>query len=334
MNELKTYIIDPLINILRYHKFKMIFLLFTTFIFYIILFPYYLLTPMIQDQINRGSRGQSQISFEDLGLSFNPLGISAKNIYITSSQTLTPLYIGRAYILPSLVDFLSFKSGFHIMAKDFLGGSLRFYFARLGQGTSKNKKSKMVRLQADFKSVKPQALAEWLKAPLTTGGELSGSFDLDIDLAAFEKPKGQFKLTGEKIKLPKSIKIMQMDLSLPEGELKKLNIQGFTKNDQLTIKESSIGESSDIIHGKFKGLITFRSKGFGGQLKIRPTDYNLSMDLVLSKETEEQVGNLLSKIFLGSQDGKSPTVDGGARYILSVAGFPGKAPEIKPLSSF
>ena len=132
MNELKTYIIDPLINILRYHKFKVFFLLFATLIFYIILFPYYLLTPMIQDQMNKISRGQSQVSFEDIGLSLAPLGISAKNIYITLAQAPSPLYIKRAYILPSITDFLSFKSGFHLTAKKYSGRGFKVLFCSTG----------------------------------------------------------------------------------------------------------------------------------------------------------------------------------------------------------
>ena len=153
-----------------------------------------------------------------------------------------------------------------------------------------------------------------------------------MDLATFKKPEGQFKLTGKKIKLPQTINVMQMDLSLPEGELKKIEVQGFTKNDQLTIKESFIGESTDIIHGKFKGFISFNSQNLGGRFKIRPTEYDFSLDLVLNKEVEKQIGTLLSKIFLRGDEGKSPTVDGGARYILGVQGFPGKPPKNRTLN--
>ncbi len=334
MEALRTYLINPILNVLKFHKFKIFFVFFLTLIFYIVLFPYYQLSGLIESQISKASRGQTQVSFSDLSLSVIPFGISANNISIFTPQMPSALFIKKAVIRPSIGALLRFKKGGVLQAENIFGGDLILNFSDLGQGTSKNKESEMVQITSQFKNINLNKLATWYKAPFSTSGLLSGNFDFKLDLKAFEQPLGAFQMLGQKVQLPSSIKLGQMDLLLPEGEMKKIDFKGKLANGQLTVLESILGAPSDVINGKVKGSMGLTLVSSGGRLQPRPSQYDYSLDLNLDKKTEQKIGTLLTTVLLNGKGGKSPTVDGGARYLLSIKGFPGSAPNIEPLSSF
>lgn len=334
MEGLRTYLITPILNVLRFHKFKIFFVFFLTLIFYILFFPYYQLSGLIEAQISKASRGQTQVSFSDLSLSVIPFGISAQNISIYTPQMPSALFIEKAYIRPSIAALLRFKKGGILTAENIFGGNLTFNFSDLGQGTSKNKESEMVQLTAKFDQIDLGKFASWYKAPFSTGGKLSGNFDFKIDNKAFEQPLGTFQFIGAKVQLPSSIKVMQMDLLLPEGEFKKIDFKGRLANGQLIIAESVFGLPSDVMNGKVKGNMGLAFSSQGGRLTPRPSQYDFSLDLNLDKSTEQKIGTLISTVLLSGKGGKSPTVDGGARYLLNLKGFPGSNPSIEPIASF
>lgn len=334
MENIRTYLITPFLNVFRFHKFKIFFLLLMVFVFYVVLFPYHLLSGIIESQVSKASRGQVQVSFQDLSLSVFPFGISAKNVSVFTPQMPSPLFIERAYVRPSIADLLRFKTGGVLTAENIWGGDLTFQFSSLGQGTSKNKQSDMIRIVADFSRLNLAQLATWYKAPFSTGGTLSGQVDITLDNKAFEQPNGKFAFKGSKIQLPSTVKVMQMDLLLPEGEFKNLDIKGRMASGQLNLAESTFGVPSDAIYGKVKGTMGLNVVSMGGRLMPRPTEFDFALDLNLDKKSEQKIGTLLSTILLSGKGGKSATVDGGARYLLGIKGFPGSNPNIEPIASF
>lgn len=334
MDNIRTYLITPILNVFKFHKFKIFFLCVMTLIFYILFFPYHQLSGLIENQVGKASRGQLQVSFHDLSLSVIPFGISAKNVSIFTPQMPSPLFIERAYIRPSIGDLLRFKQGGVLTAENIWGGDLTVQFSSLGQGTSKNKDADMIRLVLNFNRINLSQFTTWFKAPFSTGGTLSGQMDLTLDNKAFEQPVGQFAIKGSKIQLPSTVKVMQMDLLLPEGEFKNLDIKGKLASSQLTLAESTFGVQSDAIYGKVKGTMSLNVMSLGGRLVPRPGQFDFSLDLNLDKKSEQKIGTLLSTILLSGKGGKSPTVDGGARYLLGIKGFPGSNPNIEPIASF
>lgn len=334
MENLRTYILTPILNIFKFHKFKIFFVFFLTIVFYVLFFPYHQLSGIIEGQISKASRGQTQVSFSDLSLSIVPFGISANKVSVYTPQMPSPLFIDRAYIRPSIADLLRFKNGGVLKAENIWGGNLTFQFSELGQGNSKNKESQMMRLVADFDGINLNKFATWFKAPFSTSGRLKGKMDLTMDQKGIEQPNGSFEIQGSKVKLPSTVKVMQMDLLLPEGELKTLNFKAKLAAGQLTLQESTLGAPSDVIHGKVKGFMGLSFVPMGGRIAPRPSQYDFSIDLNLDKKTEQKIGTLLTTVLLNGRGGKSPTVDGGSRYLLGIKGFPGSNPNIVPLASF
>ncbi len=334
MEGLRTYIINPFLNLFRFHKFKMFFVVVLTLIFFVLFFPYYQLSSLIEAQISKASRGQTQVSFSDLGLSLFPLAITAKDISIYAPQMPSALFIEKAYARPSISALLRFKFGVSVSATNIFGGNLSFNYSELGQGTSKNKESQMFQIDAKLDQIDIIKLASWFKAPFSTGGKLSGSFDFKADNKAFEQPLGAFQFVGQRVQLPSTIKVMNTDLLLPEGEFKKIDLKGRIANGQLTIAESVFGLPSDVVYGKIKGSLGLTFTSMGGRLTPRPSQYDFSLDLNLDKITEQKIGTLITALLLSGKGGKSPTVDGGARYLLNLKGFPGSSPTIEPIASF
>lgn len=334
MEDLNKYFLQPVLNIFKFHKFKIFFVILLTLIFYILFFPYHQLSNIIESQVSKASRGQVQVSFSDLSLSVFPFGISAKNVSLYTPQMPSPLFIEKAYIRPSIGDLLKFKKGGVLTAENIWGGNLTVQFSDLGQGTSKNKLSEMVRLNLNFNQINLSKFANWMKAPFSTSGSLAGQINLTLDQKAFEQPVGQIAIKGSKVKLPSVIKIMQMDLTLPEAEWKTLDIQAKLAAGQLTLAESTLGVPSDAIYGKMKGSMALSIVSLGGRLSPRPSQYDFAVDLNLDKLTEQKIGTLLGTVLLNGKGGKSPTVDGGSRYLLGLKGFPGSNPNIEPLATF
>ena len=334
MDLLRTYLLDPITNTLKNHKLKILFLLMMTLAFYVVFFPYYQLTGIIESQISKSSRGQTQVSFSNLSLSLLPFGVSAEKISVFTPQMPSPLFIDKAYIRPSIADLLRFKHGGVLVANGVLGGDLNFKFSNLGQDISKNKNSQMVSIDADFSDLNLNNLAEWFKAPFQTAGKLSGDLDFKIDKTAIEQPQGTFQFSGRNVVLPDSVKLQGMELLLPEGQFKSLNISGRMANGQVTLKESTLGAPSDVIYGKTKGSLGISVTSMGGRLVPRTTSYDISLDLNFNKVMEKEIGSLFTTFLPNGNRLKSATVDGGARYLMSIKGYPGQNPNIEPLSTF
>ncbi len=334
MEDLRKYLLQPIINIFKFHKFKIFFVLFLSLIFYVLFFPYHQLSSMIENQVNKASRGQVQISFNNLSLSLIPFGISAENVSLFTPQMPSPLFMEKAYIRPSIGDLLRFKNGGVFTAENIWGGTLTLQFSDLGQGPSKNNQSEMVRLNANFNQINLAKLASWYKAPFSTSGLINGQFNITLDHKAFEQPVGNLNIKGTKVKLPSLIKVMQMDLALPEATWKTMSIQGKLAAGQLNLAESLLGVPSDAIYGKIKGSMGLKFLSLGGRLSPRPSQYDFAVDLNLDKSSEQKIGTLLETVLLNGKGGKASTVDGGARYLLGLKGFPGSNPNIEPLSTF
>lgn len=334
MDDLRKYFIQPIINVFKFHKFKIFFVVLMTFIFYVLFFPYHQLSSIIENQISKSSRGALQVSFTDLSLSLFPFGVSAKNVSLFTPQMPSPLLIEKAYIRPSIGDLFKFKQGGVLTAENIWGGSLTVQFSDLGQGNSSNKDSKMVRLNLSFSNLDLGQFANWFKAPFSTAGKISGQLNLTLDQRAFEQPVGNFSIQGRKVKLPSVIKVMQMDFILPEAEWKTVDIKGKLASGQFTLAESTLGAPSDAIYGKFKGSMGLTLVSLGGRLSPRPSQYDFKVDLNLNKLTEQKIGTLLGTVLLNGRGGKAPTVDGGSRYLLGIKGFPGSNPIIEPLATF
>ena len=333
MEDLNKYFLQPFLNLFRFHKFKIFFVILLTVIFYIVFFPYHQLSNIIESQVSKASRGQVQVSFSDLSISAFPFGIAAKNVSVFTPELPSPLFIEKVYLRPSIGDLLKFKRGGVLRAENILGGNLTAQLSELGQGTSTNKLSKMFKLNLNLNQINIPKLASWAKAPFSTSGALTGQINVTFDQKAFEQPLAQISLKGSKVKLPSVLKIQGNDLNLPEAEWKTMDIQAKLASGQLTLAESTLGVPSDAIYGKIKGTMALSFVSLGGRITPRPSQYDFALDLNLDKLTEQKIGPITT-LLLSGKGGKSSTVDGGSRYLLGLKGFPGSSPNIEPLATF
>lgn len=334
MEDLRKHILQPIINVFKFHKFKIFLVFVMTCVFFIALFPYKEISDIISAQINKATRNQVQVSFEDIGLSFYPFGVSAKNVYISTPGLTTPLFVKRAYISPSILSILSLKPGGSFTAEDIWGGNITATLTNLGQGHSNNKDSKVARIQLSLDKVNMAELLGWMKAPAKISGQISGKADIRLDMMAFEHPRGSFSFNGVRVGLPGVISMQGMDLLLPEGELKRVVFNGQLQNGNLRITEGTLGQPSDVIYGKVKGEMGLTTRKAGAGIAMVPGEYNFSLDLNFNKDAESKLGTMIGTVLLNNKGGRSTTLDGGARYMFSVSGYPRGAPSFQPLNQF
>lgn len=334
MDELRKYILQPIINVFKFHKFKVFFLFLCTLLFAVLMFPFNEIADIVSAQISKATRNQVQVSFDDLGLSFYPFGISAKDVYILTPRASAPLFIEQAYISPSLLSLLSLKPGGTLTAKNIFGGDIHASLTNLGRGGAQNKDSKLIGLQLNFNSVDFDEVMSWLKSPAKLSGDLSGKVDLRFDMMAYEQPRGEFNINGQNVRLPGSISMQGMDMMLPEGVLKKLVLAGKIQNGDLSLTQGQLGQPNDVIYGKVKGKMALNTRRAGAGIMLVPGAYDFSFDLNFSEDAESKLGTMLGTVLLNNKGGRSETLNGGARYIFSVSGFPNGVPKFLPLNQF
>lgn len=334
MEELRTYLIQPIINVFKFHKFKIFLVFLLTLVFFVVMFPYKEISEIISNQISKATRNQVQMSFEDMGLSLYPFGISAKEVYIATPELTTPLFIKRVYITPSVLSLLSLKPGGSFRAENIWGGNITATLTHQGQGQSSNKESKVARIELALDKVDIGEVLGWMKAPAKVSGKISGKADLRLDLMGFDHPRGNFNFSGANVELPSVISMQGMDLMLPEGQLKRLVLAGQMQNGKLNITEGTLGQPSDVIYGKVRGQMDLTTRRMGASLSFVPGPYDFSLDLNFSKEAESKLGTMIGTVLLNNKGGRSATLDGGARYIFSISGYPRGIPTFQPLNQF
>lgn len=334
MEDLRKYILQPIINVFKFHKFKMFLVLLFTVIFIVAMFPYKEISDIISNQISKATRNQVQMSFEDLGLSLYPFGISAQNVYIATPALTTPLFVKRIYISPSILSLLSFKPGGSFRAEDIWGGNITATLTHQGQGHSNNKDSKVARIELALDKVHIGELLEWMKAPAKMTGHISGKADLRLDLMAYDHPRGTFNLSGANVELPSVISMQGMDLMLPEGQFRRLALVGQLQNGKMNLTEGTLGQPNDVIYGKVKGQMDLTTRKMGASVTFVPGPYDFSFDLNFGKDAESKLGTMVGTVLLNNKGGRSATLDGGARYIFSISGYPRGIPSFQPLNQF
>ncbi|MCO5113879.1 MAG: type II secretion system protein GspN [Bdellovibrionaceae bacterium] len=334
MEDLRTYILQPIINVFKFHKFKIFLVFFFTLIFIVVMFPYREISEIISNQISKATRNQVQMSFEDIGLSLYPFGISAKNVYIATPNLTTPLFVQRVYITPSILSLLSLKPGGSFRAENIWGGNITATLTHQGQGHSNNKDSKVARIELALDKIDVGEVLNWMQAPAKLSGKISGKSDLRLDLMALDHPRGSFNFSGTNVELPSVISMQGMDLMLPEGQFKRLALVGQLQNGKMNLTEGALGQPNDVIYGKVKGQMDLTTRKMGASITFVPGPYDFNFDLNFNKDAESKLGTMIGTVLLNNKGGRSATLDGGARYIFSLSGYPRGVPSFQPLNQF
>lgn len=320
-------ILKPFLYVIRHQK-KMVAVAFLSALFFFVLFfPYDDLSDLLTELIAKNSQNQIFVQFEDLGIGFLPPSIKMKEVSV-DTPLMPTLKAGSLHLAPSIAGFLAFSPGFSVSLEDFMKGNVSLSY-RAGKKINDN--VQMQKVVADLSGLDLKSLSRLSGLPVELEGQIFVDIDAQVDPNFVEQPDGEVQIKILKFRLPSStVPTMLGPASLPNTELKGIDLKGYLKGGELTIDESRIGEKGDTIQGRFKGRMGLRLSRHGGQIVPNFSSYEFKIDLNLDRAAEKNFG-----VFLSFYD-KYKTVTGtGSRYALKLSGPHFQAPpQAAPLGTF
>jgi len=304
-------------GLFRYHKFKILFFIFSTLLCLVVLFPYPDLSDLASSKVAQATRNQVNLQFDDLGFGFLPqLGLKMTDVSLDLSlgQTQLPnLKVDSFGVAPSifriLLGGLSGKvspqkaAAFvkKVQAEGLFKGDLTTYLS----GSQKlGAIDNALGVNIDVEKIDLGSLTNYLKqagkSPVIVKGGADLKADMTVDVAMKEQPKGDFNLSMNKFNLPaNSYNLGGFTVPLPGVFFKQVNMIGQLEDRDLKISKGQLGSSKDPINGTIQGKMTL---GFvRGQ--AQPGPYDFVVDLELKKEFLDELGTFAPIIidFIGKK---------------------------------
>ncbi len=312
-------VVAELRNVLRFHKSKIAWLLFSMMAFLFILFPYGDLGGWVATKVTQWTDNQVYLQFEDLGFSFKPqLGVEMEDVFL-QTPFLPALKMDSLFAAPSFLGLVTFNPAFTLIAEGFWGGSVHFS----SSGSKKNEREVLVhRFKLSLEEVALGKIQEFFELPFSFQGKLLGSTHLAVDLEFGEQPQGDLSMDVVGFRMPPSSIDTQMGpVTLPHVEVSQVSVRGRLNQGELFIEEAQLGSSKDQLYGEIKGKwgVSFRRKG----TEVSPIfgAYELKIDLNVAQALHKEMELLF---FL--MDSCKNTTTTGVRYLCKISGTGGGRP--------
>ena len=272
--------LDLILNVFRFHKFKIVVLALMTLAFCIVLFPYEDLGDWVTVKVSELTQKQFYLQFEKMGFTLFPQpGLEFEKVYFES--TLSPsMQVGALTIAPSIHGLLTLKPGVTIYAKNFLNGDLSLS-TRGGEKTAKGDRKQI--LQFDLQNVRLQEILKLVEAPISFNGAVKGDTELTIDPGFSDQPVGKIELRIEKFHLPpSSVATPFGPMNLPEIKVSFVTVKCRLVSGELYIDSLQIGDSKDELNGTVKGQMQLSLLKRGIQItpQLGRFDFNIDVSTV------------------------------------------------------
>lgn len=312
-------VIQFFLNIFRFHKKKILFLLGSTIFCTIILFPFDDLTDYITLQVTKATQSNVYLQFDGLSFGLMPqLGIKMENV-IVESIFAPSLAIKTLGFAPKLTSLITRRPGGKLKAYGLFSGDATIDF---GPTNELDIDGDEVGVEINLEEIKLKDLSKFLKDsykfPVTMKGQTNLDSKLYIDPSFKAQPKGDVRLNIERLEIPStnlSLGNSGMSMAMPALKLNKVSLIGNINDRKFFIKEGKIGEVKNDLHGEITGdiFIDFLPGG-----KLKKGGYDLKINLNISENLKRQLGTVLSFIDIYQGIGEKYKFDSlkGVRYSM------------------
>ncbi len=315
------------------------------------LFPFNDLSDAVTSMVARSTNNQVYVQADELHLHVFPQpAISADNVKIeTVLPTLeaqwakvTPSLFSLIFNLPTIMKAssgdqvaarsLGSRLGVSVSAEGLLGGDFEL---RIGSGKKNEQGQERSRVALALEEVNLKEVQQWAGLPLSLQGRADFHTDMLFTPDFQDQPEGEFELKVAKFSIPAgTVQIpfegAMLPISLPSLTLANVTFRGRLVGGNLFIEEGIFGQSQDPLYGRIKGQIGLRLIPTGQGLAPQFGQYNLTVDLTTNATVQRE----LSFLFLPLESAKTPTSDGGGKYLFKMAGQIGAFPSVTRISTF
>ncbi len=313
---LRTFILDPISFVLKTQKKKLLFFILFVGIWLVVLFPKSDTKNFLEQKVSSATKGKVNLELEKLSLTPLPLGVKMVSPSITFNGS-KPLKASSITVSPKMSSLLAFKLGATVYLKNFLGGDGNISATLLGKNKEKNNKFSS---SGSIENLLVQEILKTIGKDLNIPGKLELEYKITGEDSFRKQPTGDFKARALNIKLPNPLPLnAQMGaLDLPKDVVwKNSNFFGKLENGKINITEGTLGTKSSEVNGRFKGTIDVSFRKLGSNISVSTGNYNLSVELELSKAFEKEFSTVISQ---GIPQANKKMTGSGSKYLFRVSG--------------
>lgn len=306
------------------HKWKIVFTLFLSVVFIVILFPLSDLNDLVSSQVSKQTQNQVFLQFDKMSLNPIPVSLSLENVYVETRQ-LSALTSQEVRVQPSIAALLARKPGGTVTAKGFLKGEVEVSLKPASSNGAVDKSE--IHLNAQNINLKDAREAANISLPIK--GQLSIESHAIADLTMTEQPEMDLNLVISKFELPSTSIALQDfgQLSLPELKLGRIELKGRLNNGRFQIETGKLGTAQDEFYGDVTGNLNLTFQNIQGQIVPVIGGYDLSLDLKAAQSFQDK-----ARFFLSFLDGYKVQSGATAGYKFKVqASAMGMPPQFIPL---
>jgi type II secretion system protein N len=294
------------------NKSKIFLMLFSTFVFSFLLFPFDDLSDLVTAQVSKLTSNQVYLQFDKMHLGVIPsVGLHLKNVSVETPQ-ISALTAQEFSVSPSLSTLIHQKPAGTISATGILKGNVEISLKSAGKTESGTDRQG---IQLNAENISLAELKDLLSLPVYLKGKLDISSQAVIDLAFKEQPDMDLNVNIDKFELPPgNVQTMMGPLALPEIKLAQVQLKGRLSAGKFNIEEGKIGKPTDDLHGDIKGSLQLQLRNTSLGIQPEMGEYNLQLNLNVKKDLQERAA-----LFLSFIDQYKTATPEGARYAFRIS---------------
>ena len=321
MNFNLQWLTAPILNLLRYHKSKILVTIISAIIFFVLFFPFSDISLFVSNFIARSTRNQITLQFEDLALKLiPPPGFQMSQITI-NTPLVSGLKVDRIVITPALSSIFG-NIGMTAQFNGIIGGNLRFFVKVLEQtdqgevklDTSINTQN--ISIREILQILSPDFHMDGL-LHFEAKGQLDSSFEAQPDFRLQTQTRN-FQLQTVSVPTPIG------PFPIPAINLKGIALRANLKEGQFQIETLELGQEGDDLVGQINGFVDLQFRKRMNRTQILPGNYNLACRLILKSNLENHFRALLNVLNL-------TRYKKGNTYSFRITGNPNQVPNIRGL---
>ena len=321
MNINFQWLTAPILNLLRYHKLKILVMIMSAIIFFVLLFPFSDVSLFVSNFIAKSTKNQVVLQFEDLALKLLPFPGFQMSQIVINTPLVSGLKVNEMIITPAASSIFG-NIGMTAQLNGVMGGNLQFFIKILEQtDQGEVKLNTYVRTQ----SLSIQEVLQLLSPHFNMDGLLNFQAEGQLDSSFEVQPDFKLQTQAQNFKLQAlSVPTPIGPFPVPAISLRGIVMRANLKEGQLQIENLELGQEGDDIVGQINGFVDLQIRKRMNKTQVLPGNYNLVCRLVLKSSLENHFKALLNVLNL-SQHKKGNT------YAFRITGNPNQVPNVRGL---
>ncbi len=308
-------VLNAIQNVFRFHKLKIVAVIFFTIVFALLIFPYSDLADLMTVKVAEATNNQVYIQADSLKLSVSPgLGAKMENV-VLETPSMPSIQAGSIAVSPSLLSLITMNPSFSARAEDIFRGNVDLSVSPAGKTKAGNERQE---IQVAAEQIALNALSEFMRGMNMGDLRLQGALDLStglvVDPAFDDQPNGSVNMRVNKFIYPaRAIDVGLGPIQIPEVRLAQVIGKGVLKDGRLAFEQLQLGDEGDELNGSVSGDIGMNLRRQPDGIVPEFGSYNFQVALNVSTNFQKR-----ASLFLIMADAYKTATPSGFKYAFRV----------------